>query len=109
MFECRDVTGAGVLPVTARLVVRVTPRAARDRIDGFDESGELRVRVTAPPADGAANAAVTRLLARALGLPARVVLLESGASGRLKRFSVPLDPAEARARLEAAAAGGRNR
>lgn len=91
------------------LVVRVTPRASRDRIDGFTESGELRVRVTAPPVDGAANAAVARLLAAALGLPSRAVVLESGASAHVKRFDVPMADADVRARLEAAAAAGRRR
>ncbi|GAB4325184.1 MAG: DUF167 domain-containing protein [Dehalococcoidia bacterium] len=81
------------------LNVRVTPRASRDAIEGFDDAGVLRVRVTAPPADGAANAAVARLLAKSLGLPARDVVLVSGVSARLKRFDVPLSPGELRARL----------
>ncbi len=86
----------------ARLSVRVTPRASRDGIDGFDPEGVLRVRVTAAPADGAANAAVVKLLARALGLPARDVVLVSGATARQKVFDIPMDSAEARTRLDAA-------
>ena len=83
----------------SRLTVRVTPRAAMDRIDGFDAEGRLRVRVTAPPADGAANAAVAKLLAKALGLPGRDVILVSGATSREKAFEVPLDPDEVQSRL----------
>jgi uncharacterized protein (TIGR00251 family) len=83
----------------ARLAVRVTPRAARDAIGGFDDADVLAVRVTAAPTDGAANAAVTKLLAKALDLPSRDVLLVSGATSRQKLFEVPLEPAEIRRRL----------
>lgn len=84
-----------------RLAVRVTPRAARDAIGELSADGVLAVRVTAPPADGAANAAVAKLLAAALGLPPRDVVLVSGASSRQKTFDVPLEPAEVLRRLAA--------
>lgn len=83
----------------ARLAVRVTPRAARDAVEGFDGEGVLRLRVTAPPAEGEANAAVVKLLARALGLPARDIILVSGGTARLKLFEVPLSETEVRERL----------
>jgi hypothetical protein len=83
----------------ARLTVRVTPRATRDAVSGFDADGRLQLRVTAPPADGAANAAVTKLLAAALGLPPRDIVLVAGASARVKQFDVPLSEAEIRARV----------
>ena len=85
----------------ARLSVRVTARASRDAVEGFDADGTLRVRVTAAPADGAANAAVAKALARALDLPGRDVVLVSGATARQKVFAIPIDLAEARARVEA--------
>lgn len=68
-------------------------------MEGFDAEGSLRVRVTAAPADGAANAAVARLLAKALGLPGRDVVLVSGGTARQKLFDVPLDMDELRRRL----------
>ncbi len=68
--------------------VRVEPRSSRDAIEGVDAQGELRVRVTAPPADGAANKAVVRLLAKALGVPKGAVTLVSGASSRHKRLRI---------------------
>lgn len=83
----------------AKLQVRVTPRSSRDAVEGFDAEGNLRVRVTAPPADGAANQAVARLLARALDVPARDVVLVGGATNRNKLFDVPLDEAQIRERL----------
>jgi len=83
----------------ARLMVRVTPRAARDGIDGFDADGVLRVRVTAAPADGAANAAVAKLLAKALDIPSRDIVLVSGATARQKIFDLPLTLADVGQRL----------
>lgn len=83
----------------SRLTVRVTTRASVDRIDGLDAEGRLRVRVSAPPADGAANAAVAKLLAKALDVPSRDVILVSGATSREKVFDVPLDDGEIRSRL----------
>ena len=76
----------------ARLVVRLTPRGGRDAIDGWtrDAAGAavLRVRVAAPPADGAANAALVALLARLLGRPKRDVRIVAGAASRLKRVEI---------------------
>ena len=83
----------------SRLSVRVTPRAAQDRSEGFDADGVLRLRVTAPPADGEANAAVVKLLARALRLPARDLVLVSGSTWRRKVFEVALSEPEVRERL----------
>ncbi len=70
------------------IAVRVTPRSSGDAIEGVGVQGELRVRVTAPPADGAANQAVTKLLAKALGVPKGAVILVSGTSSRHKRFRI---------------------
>jgi uncharacterized protein YggU (UPF0235/DUF167 family) len=88
------------------IAVRVTPRSARDEAVSWAD-GVLSVRVTAPPADGAANAAVARLLARALDLPGRDVVLIAGATARLKRFEVALEPDELGRRLARAIAGNR--
>jgi uncharacterized protein len=67
--------------------VRVTPRAGRDLIAGWQD-GVLRVRLAAAPVDGKANAALIRLLARALGLPARDLRLAGGETAREKRVVV---------------------
>ncbi len=80
------------------IAVRVTPRSGRDAIEGVDEHGELRLRVTAPPADGAANVAVVKLLAKALGVPRSAISIAGGASSRHKRLRVEgLDAAVVRA------------
>ncbi len=80
-------------PRLARLTVRVVPRAGRDVIDGAAD-GRLRVRVAAPPADGAANAALVRLVAEALGVPPTTVRITRGSTARDKVLEIDgLDPA----------------
>ena len=59
------------------------------------------MRVAEAPADGAANEAVVRLLAKALGTSRSEVEIISGATSRHKRVAVPFDLAEARRRLGA--------
>ncbi|MEQ8605064.1 MAG: DUF167 family protein [Marivibrio sp.] len=93
-----------------RLHLKATPKAAADRLGGVvDDQGararsrRLAVRVTAPPADGAANAAVLKLLAKALSLRKTSLTLISGAASRHKVVHVAGDPdrltAEITARL----------
>lgn len=65
-----------------RLTVRVIPRGRRNTIDW--EQGTLKVRLTAPPVDGAANQALIALLAERLGLPKRSISIVSGTTGRQK-------------------------
>jgi hypothetical protein len=69
--------------------VRVTPGAARDHVQIDGQS--VRLRVTAPPADGAANDAVLALLAAALGRPRRDLTLLRGATGRIKLIAITPD------------------
>lgn len=71
----------------AVLRVRVQPRASRDAIAGW-RGDALAVRVTAPPVEGAANAAVTALLARALAVAPSAVTVARGARGRDKLVRV---------------------
>jgi uncharacterized protein (TIGR00251 family) len=85
----------------ARLFVHVTPRAARDGIQSV-EGETVRLRVTAAPTEGAANAAVVKLLSKVLGVPSRDIVLVRGAAAREKVFDVPLDADEIRTRLSRA-------
>lgn len=65
------------------LHVRVQPKAKRDAvICGPD--GRVRVALTAPPVDGAANAALREVLARHLGIPRSHIVLERGEKSREK-------------------------
>jgi uncharacterized protein len=75
------------------LGIRATP--------GRGEQGEvLEVRLAAPPVDGAANAELLDLLARALDIPPRDVELVHGARGRVKRLRIRgLQPTQVLERL----------
>lgn len=74
------------------LRARVTPKGGRDAVEGLGEDAEgrahLRLRASAPPADGAANAALVKLLAKTLRLPRSAIALESGATARVKLFRI---------------------
>ena len=74
------------------LHVRLTPRAAADRVDGWrrDVDGRpvLAVRVRAAPIEGEANAALEVLIAKALGVARAQVSVERGAKGRLKAVAI---------------------
>jgi uncharacterized protein len=74
------------------IVVRLTPKAGRDAIDGIEQLGDgrtvLKVRVRAPPFEGEANAALLRLVASSLGVSGRQVSLVAGANARIKRLQV---------------------
>ena len=81
------------------LQVRLTPRAAQDKIAGW-EGDVLRVRVTAPPVEGRANEALLRLLARTLDVPTSHLRLARGQTQRNKVVAVEgLSEEEVRARL----------
>jgi uncharacterized protein len=82
------------------LTVRVTPRAARNAIAA--DASRLLIRLTAPPVDGAANAALLALLAARLRLPRRALTIVRGAASREKLVAVQgLTAAECWARLRA--------
>lgn len=78
------------------LTVRLTPRGGRDALDGVtvDAAGRamLRARVSAPPEDGAANAAMLALLSDELGIARKALTLASGATQRVKRVHIAGDP-----------------
>lgn len=66
------------------LLLRVQPRAGRDGVVGLHE-GRLKLRIAAPPVDGAANRHLQRFLAEWLDLPRAQVVIEQGETGRDKR------------------------
>jgi uncharacterized protein (TIGR00251 family) len=69
------------------LEVRVAPRASRAAIIGV-HAGALKVALTAPPVDGAANAALIELLADKLGVPKRAVEITRGERSKQKTVRV---------------------
>ncbi|UDF04126.1 DUF167 family protein [Asticcacaulis sp. AND118] len=88
----------------ARLVVRLTPKAASDRIDGWESDAQgrayLKVRVTAPPIEGRANEALIAFLAKRLKVPKSRLSLVCGDTSRLKQIEIEdMDEAELKALL----------
>lgn len=69
------------------LAVKVQPRASVDRIDGVRD-GRLRIRITAPPADGAANEHLRRFIARTFDVAPSRVSLVRGTTGREKQLRI---------------------
>ena len=86
-------------PSGTLLAVKLQPRASRNEILAA-QGGELRIRVTAPPVDAAANEALLRLLAETLDLPRRSVELVRGHTSRHKTLRLHgISASEARGRL----------
>jgi uncharacterized protein len=84
-----------IVPGGAELRVRAQPNASKDAIEGQGEdvSGQafLKVRVRAVPEKGKANAAIEKLLAKALGVPASAVSVEKGETQRIKTVRILSD------------------
>jgi uncharacterized protein (TIGR00251 family) len=77
---------------SVRLAIRLTPRGGREAIDGWAVDGDgrpyLKVRVAAPPVEGAANAALIAFLAKSLGVSRSSLAIVSGAGARLKLIDI---------------------
>jgi uncharacterized protein (TIGR00251 family) len=70
-----------------RINVYVQPRASRSGVAGMHD-GALRIRLTSPPVDGAANAMLVELIAGKLGLAKRCVRIVRGSTGRRKLIEI---------------------
>ena len=105
IYPSAGVPLASVQEESCTIKIRVQPRASADQVVGFEE-GTLRLRVTAPPTGGKANAGVTALIAKSLGVAKSKVQIVRGHSSRDKVVSVAaLDEAEVRRRLGANTGG----
>jgi uncharacterized protein (TIGR00251 family) len=86
-----------------QFAVRVTPRSAKPGIGGWRASSngreELEIRVSEAPTDGSANAAVVKLLAKALGVSKSEVEIVAGLTSRHKRIAVAMELDEVVKRL----------
>jgi uncharacterized protein (TIGR00251 family) len=81
------------------LAVRVTPRSRKNEIVGVDGEA-LRIKLNAPPVEGAANAALCEFLARVLGVRKSAVTLVAGQTSRHKVIHVEgITPEQARSLL----------
>jgi uncharacterized protein (TIGR00251 family) len=79
-----------------RLALRLTPRAAKNGVDGIvaDADGRplLKLRLVAPPVDGAANEALIAYLAKTLSLRKADITIRSGETSRVKMLHLAGDP-----------------
>jgi len=69
------------------LYCHLQPRATRDEITGL-HGNRLKIRITAPPADGRANAHLIKFLAKQFGVAKSQVAIESGAISRQKTVMI---------------------
>lgn len=87
-----------------RLAIRITPKARANEFGALDHDAAgqafLRARVTAPPEDGKANRALTKLVARALKLPASRVSVAAGAKDRQKSLLIEGDAGDLTRRID---------
>ena len=75
---------------SVRIAVKVQPRSSRNEITGV-VAGALKVKLTAPPVDGAANEALIELLAAELEIPRRRVTIVGGDTARSKLIEIADD------------------
>ena len=87
------------------LAVRLTPKGGRDEVDGIETLSDgravLKARVRALPEDGAANAALVKLIANVVGIAASRVTVQSGHTSRLKVLKIEGDGADIAAMIAA--------
>ena len=92
-----------------RLALRLTPRASKNRMDGVMQDSEgrplLKLRLVAPPVEGAANEALIAFLAKALSLHKADITIRSGETGRVKILHLAGDSAVLLQRLDGWLAG----
>jgi len=86
-------------PNGIRISIHVQPRASRTEIAGIHGEA-LKIRLSAPPVDGAANEALVTFLTERLALPRRAITIVSGAQSRAKVIEITgLSAAELRHKL----------
>ncbi len=93
------------VPDGVRLALRLTPRAARNSVDGISSDADgrplLKLRLVAPPVEGAANEALIAFLAKTLSLRKADIAIRSGETGRIKILHLAGDSAAIVRKLDA--------
>ena len=73
------------------LVLKVIPKSSRNEIVGIQPDGSLKVKITAAPQKGKANAAIFAFLADEFGVPKRNVEIVRGETSSVKHVKIVLD------------------
>ncbi len=82
------------------LDISVSPNAKKTELVGWHDSA-LRIRLSAPPVDGAANDALRKWLAKEFGIPQNQVELLRGATGRRKQWALRIEQQQVESWLKA--------
>jgi uncharacterized protein len=94
-----DTAAIRTAPHGVDIHIYVAPRSSSNKVVGL-HNGALKVALTAPPVDGAANKALVEFLAKTLGVPKSGVTIVSGETSRNKTLRVAgISVEDARARL----------
>lgn len=72
----------------AAITVKVMPRAKKTEVAGLMDDGTVKIRLAAPPVDGAANKALIAFLSEALGIPGQQIDIIAGAKSERKLISL---------------------
>lgn len=73
--------------------VLVVPKSSRNMVMGIHD-GAVKIKITAPPVEGKANAMCVRFLARQLGIPRSMVTIAAGATSKKKEILVSVNDDE---------------
>jgi uncharacterized protein (TIGR00251 family) len=94
----------------AAITVKVQPRARKTEVAGLMDDGTIKIRVAAPPVEGAANKALIEFLAKILDIPGKQIDIVAGASSERKLISlVGIGPDEVDAVFKRLLAGGKSK
>lgn len=69
------------------IAIKVAPRASRSEVVGMHD-GALKIRIAAPPVDGAANAEMIKILAKFFGVAKSDISIVSGETSKNKRIKI---------------------
>lgn len=75
---------------TLTLIVKVIPKSSRNEVIGLQGDGSLKLKITAVPEKGKANAAICSFLGEEFGVPKRNIRIVRGETSSLKQITITL-------------------
>ncbi len=74
-----------------KVAVHITPNASKNQVVSINEKGEYKIKVQAPPVDGAANKCLVKYLAGLIGVPKSGIHIIRGETSRHKLLEIESD------------------
>ncbi len=71
-----------------KIKIRVLPRSSKNEVVGEMSDGTLKIKLTAPPVDGAANGALIKILAQYFDKPKNKIKIVAGATSKNKTIEI---------------------